>query len=723
MVATQSNSGVESQNVDDLSVDSNVIDPKADRLGYAPFARHLADSICKMAFARGFVIAVYGPWNSGKSTLLNFIVHYLKQKPESEQPIIVPFNPWLVSGNEDITRRFFEQTQSVLNEQKFVPKGLKERLAGLANIVSQIPLPYAQAGSAVATLFDDKQKDASDLKEEVEKSMLQTHPRIVVAIDDIDRLDPEEIRNLFRVIKAFPNFNDIVYLLFCDQEIVSKALAETPDESGEEYLDKLIQITFKLPIPAQASLRRLLFEQLDTVLADTPKQLFAQTHWEKVYFEGIDHFITKLSDSVRLTNNLRVTYPAVKGEVNSVDFIAVESLRVFCPMIYDIVRLNPKAFAGNPDNEGFLGFTVENLKALHNSWMDQVQAQDREPVKRLLLRLFPKLEGVWGNTHYGAQQELTWRRQLRICSLEIFPNYFRLALPEDDLPNSEIKVILALARNALAFGENLVELSNQKRPDGTTEVRKFLERLEDYTEKEIPLDCIPSIVQAFFDVGDQLLRPEDEACGMFDFGNDVRIGRIIWQLLRKLEEPARFEVLKEAMSNSNARSIIVREVGIFGQQQGKYGADEPSLEEEWLISAKHLKELEELALKRVQDAAQENSLLQTPGLPQILYYWRQWTSEEEVKQWVQQVSSDDEGLLKLLEKFLGKTFSQSASDQLETSQYRFDLKWLELYLDPLSVIDRLRSLDDQIVLTQEQKTAISQFIQEFEERLNQSDSQ
>ena len=52
MVATQSNSGVESPNVDDLSVDSNVIDPKADRLGYAPFARHLADSICKMAFAR-----------------------------------------------------------------------------------------------------------------------------------------------------------------------------------------------------------------------------------------------------------------------------------------------------------------------------------------------------------------------------------------------------------------------------------------------------------------------------------------------------------------------------------------------------------------------------------------------------------------------------------------------------------------------------------------------
>jgi predicted KAP-like P-loop ATPase len=50
------------------------------------------------------------------------------------------------------------------------------------------------------------------------------------------------------------------------------------------------------------------------------------------------------------------------------------------------------------------------------------------------------------------------------------------------------------------------------------------------TPKKIPLDYIPSIVQALFDVGDQLLPPEDKPCGMFDFGNDVKIGRIVWQL-------------------------------------------------------------------------------------------------------------------------------------------------------------------------------------------------
>ena len=108
MAETETKSREESDNFNELSVDSTLTDPKADRLGYAPFARYLADSICNMDFTGGFIIGVYGSWNSGKSTLLNFIVHYLKQKPENEQPLIVPFNPWSFSGSEDIPRRFFD---------------------------------------------------------------------------------------------------------------------------------------------------------------------------------------------------------------------------------------------------------------------------------------------------------------------------------------------------------------------------------------------------------------------------------------------------------------------------------------------------------------------------------------------------------------------------------------------------------------------------------------
>jgi predicted KAP-like P-loop ATPase len=203
---------------------------------------------------------------------------------------------------------------------------------------------------------------------------------------------------------------------------------------------------------------------------------------------------------------------------------------------------------------------------------------------------------------------------------------------------------------------------------------------------------------------------------MFDFSNDIRIGRIISQLLRRLDEQARFEMLKQAMSNGNALSIIVREVVTLGQEQGKYGADESIPEQEWLIGEQHLKEIEEIALKRLRDAAQQNSLLQVPKLPEQLHYWQSWAGEEEVKQWVEKIIENDEGLVNFLEKFLQKDISEYRSDETQETGYRLDPEWLEPYLEPSSIADRVRSLGETSELTEDRKTAIAQFILEYEMR-------
>jgi predicted KAP-like P-loop ATPase len=714
-------------NPHNLSADKPMVDPKDDRLGYSPFAKHLAESIYKMSPPEGLVVAIYGPWGSGKTTLLNFVVHYLQQKPRNEQPIIVYFNPWWFSGHEDLTRRFFDQLIATLRSRlKSAGQNLIKSIAKFSEFVSEIPLPsefvatmpYAAtapvAAKVAAKALAPKHKDVPELKAKIAETLKKRKERILVIIDDIDRLTAEEIRQLFRVIKAVADFPNIVYLLAFDKEVAIKALAETQGISGEDYLEKIVQVPFELPLPDKTLLRQLLFEKLDMILTDSPEELFDQIYWGNVYFEGIDHFINTPRDIIRLTNTLSVTYPSVKGEVNSVDFIAVETLRVFCPMVYDIIRKNSDMFAGYTDINSLHGPRVEDLKAFHDSWIKQVQEEDRESVRQFLTRIFPKVTG--GVVSYGPSFESAWRKQLRVCSPNIFPIYFRLAIPEGSISNAEIKTMLALASNAKTFSERLIELSNQKRRDGTTRVRAFLERLEDYTGKEVPLGCIPSIVQALFDVGDQLLNPEDERRGMFEFGNDIRIGRIIWQLLGRLEEQERFEVLKKAMLGGQAISTIVREVTVLGQQHGKYGEKRPDPEGERIVCTQHLKELEELALEKVRDAAQRNYLLKAPDLPTILRRWRDWAGEEGAKEWVREAIKDDEGLSYLLEKFLQESFSQSSSDSVGRKHYRLDPKWLEPFLDPSQILDRIKRLSQNSSLTERQKIAINQFIREYEMR-------
>lgn len=749
---------METDNLNILSADNPLIDPKDDRLGYASFAKNLAESLCLMTSSEGLVLAVYGSWGSGKSTLLNFIIHNLEQKPNNEQPIIVRFNPWWFSGEEALTKQFFNQLQAVLsNKLNSGAKKLSQNIANFADTISEAPLPYAKSGKVVSKLLGQR-KDVYQLKQEIEKVLLKQQKRILIVVDDIDRLTAEEIRQLFRVIKAVANFPNVIYLLLFDKEVVIEALEEAQGIPGEDYLEKIVQVPFELPTLDKSSLQRLLFERLDAIITETSEELFDQTYWGNVFFKGIESFITKPRDIVRLANTLSVTYPAVQGEVNPVDFIAIESLRVFCPKLYDIIRNNPRVFAGNTDDNGINSDSVDEIKPFLEEWILQLKEGKKEPVKNLLKRIFPKLQAIWGDGYHqsilhGANWESSWRKQLRVCSLERFPIYFRLALPEGDFSNIEMQSILTLVSNVNIFEQKLLELAKEKRPDGTTRISIFLEKLRDYTEEKISLDKIPLILRAFYNVGDRLLCPEDKNSGIFSLDNYIKIRVIASSLLHRIEsKQQRFELLKEAIENGKAISIIVKEVAALGQQQGKYGSSKIEAEADWLVEANDLKKLEEIALEKVQEAAQQNTLMSAPNLLSILYFWDKRIIElcqplqiliarsdlqlvffelwffvilyrTQVKQWVKEVIETDEGLINFLEKFLQQTFHHSASNLVSTKSYRIDLEQLEPFLDSSSIIGRVKNLatTNQTQLTNKQTKAVEQFIREYEIRQQRND--
>lgn len=224
------------------------------------------------------------------------------------------------------------------------------------------------------------------------------------------------------------------------------------------------------------------------------------------------------------------------------------------------------------------------------------------------------------------------------------------------------------------------------------------------------------MIQALLDVGDQLLRPEDDRRGLFGFGNDIRIGRIIRQLLHRLDKSQRFTILREAITKGRALATIVHEVAVLGQEHGKYSERQPPPAKERIVSAQHLTELEQLALAKIQAAARDGSLLGSPSLPHILYRWRDWGKEEEVKQWVETAIREDRGLITFLEAFLQKGFSQSIDDTVGRITYRLDPQWMEPFLGPTQIVGRVRNLMTNMDLTENQRKAVEQFLGEYEIR-------
>jgi len=713
----------------EISTDQPLKSPENDRLGFAPFAKKIADIIKAMQVNDSIVFAVQGKWGSGKSTFLNFINFYLN---DSDSTIIVKFNPWWFGNKEDLLMKFFLIMQSTLGKtDKFekVVKHLIDFSKILMPILNSVSPMIGTIGNA---LFESANKILPDktlegLKSEISEALKEINYKIVVLIDDIDRLSGEEIRELFAIIKAIADFPNTIYILAFDKEIVARSLEKVQEGKGEEYLEKIIQVPIELPLINKISIRNMLIEELNTILIGTPEELFDKTYWGNVFWDGIDFFINNVRDIKRLTNAIRITYPSVKGEVNPIDFIAIETIRIFCPEVYYVIKNNPDKFCGHTfdfyDTSLASRDELELLKQFHQNWISNLNYSEEKTknVINLLKRLFPKFESALGNTRYSSDWESEWRKKCRICSKEIFPRFFLFSIPSDDLSKHEIENILNSANNMEIFVNYLKKLTTQIRSDGTTKLSVFLDRMEDYIP-EISQDNISVIIEVFFKIGDELIIPEDENKGLLNFGNDLRITRIIWQLLQRYNDKnSKFNVLKTAFENGQAISIMVKMIILLYELYQKTS----NSEEKRILDKEHLDVLQEITLEKIKNAATDNSLLYTPLFPLVLNNWKENGNTDELNNWINQIVNSDEKLPTFLANFLQKKHSWTFSDRVTKINWTLNLNWLKSFIDLDLVEEKCKKLLSNKTLfdklNERQKLAIELFLQETKKSNNGTD--
>lgn len=694
-----------------LSADRPSSKPQDDLFGHAPFAESLANSICRTPGNDGLVLALYGPWGSGKSTVLSYVRHFVEQRPEAEQPTIVTFNPWWFSGQENLARAFLGQMQAVLpaKNAKFKKLGdllgdFAEGVGGLIDLSGMTGGAGGKIGKLVGMITRRKPKDVPALKLEISKILRDAHIRILVIIDDIDRLTPEETRQLFTVIKALADFPNVVYLLAFDREIAAQAIEQQSGMPGERYLEKIIQVPFELPPVDRVALRAALFKRLDGILGDTPDGLFDQSYWTNVFHEGIDPLIQVPRDVVRFTNTLAVTYPAVRGEVNTVDFIALEALRVFLPKLYDVIRRNQDHFSGHSRDNRY-DSDQRAIHAFHDQWAQALPESMRSSARAMLERIFPKI----GRTGYGADWLAQWRKSRRVCHPDVFSTYFRMSVPPGTVRHSEILSLLSLAEAPPALGETLVQATKVIRPDGLSKARALLEVLMDYVEKDIPVEHIPVFIGVLLDIGDLLVIDSDERVA-FDFGNESRISRVAYHLLKRIDRAERHLMLMSAIAQG--RAIGVQRYLIAALSDELKREDESG--EVALVEASALEDLKACWIVGLKSKLSQDDLLGHPKLARILAAWSLWGDPAEVKAWSDVAIASDEGLLLFLPKFCSHTRVQTMGDWAVRLQPRLNPTGLERYIDTSTCAQRLLVLQLAGAVPESARESVEQFLKEFE---------
>lgn len=199
---------METPNIENYTSDKPIYSKDKDAFQRFEFSKRIADTIIDRKNQDSIVFGVFGVWGEGKSSVLNFINQELKI---SENILTITFNPWRYGDENNLIKNFLKKIAKLLGKEL---DSNKEKFASFiskyGSIGSVFGVDISEIGKNVATV------DLENLKNRVDEFLSESKKRLVIFIDDIDRLDKQEIYSLFRLVKLTADFKNTTYILSFD---------------------------------------------------------------------------------------------------------------------------------------------------------------------------------------------------------------------------------------------------------------------------------------------------------------------------------------------------------------------------------------------------------------------------------------------------------------------------------------------------------------------------
>jgi hypothetical protein len=271
------------RNLNEAKKDEDYLDVQAYEKGLYKFVRH-----CETPMT----IGLQGEWGSGKTSMMRGVERRLRTKTgrgesptkENQDESVLPFwfDTWQYGAVgaadtlgmlllRDLTNRLMRELEegSVLQYRHRIGRALRSAIPQAAGAAAAIASRSDLAGGAVSAVADTaigaSDSDVRSCFEELVKAALKgktgPDPRVVVFIDDLDRVPPKLAVQLLEVLKNFMDVESCVFVVACDYEVVREGvhgLMGIDDESDKQrrkekvdaFFHKLFQVQFLMPVGA-----------------------------------------------------------------------------------------------------------------------------------------------------------------------------------------------------------------------------------------------------------------------------------------------------------------------------------------------------------------------------------------------------------------------------------------------------------------------------------------
>ncbi|MFM0086728.1 P-loop NTPase fold protein [Paraburkholderia sediminicola] len=451
--AAQPESAIQDQYIADQPITGKA----EDRFNRAFFATRIAETIATRVDPSSIVLGIFGPWGDGKTSVLEMMQEALTPYPNA---IVVRFNPWHFQSEDLLLRGFFATLADAMGQSlpsmKEQAGELLKKYGGVLSLASvtiggMVQVTPGNAAKGVGEAMSNVGLD--ELRKRIERMLDEAKRRLVILIDDIDRLDREETHAIFKLVKLSASFRHTSYVLAFDDVVVSAALAErygaggSPD--GRAFLEKIIQVPLHLPPADENSLRQLALEGVQNALNQAGIEL-TQPQVDAFVRHFDDALLSRLETPRRaklFSNALMFALPILKGEVNPVDLMLVEGIRVMYPNLYIGIRENRALFlrGERDENRNARQGAVSRIDSLIERTTPDLTPDERETLKsRLLEPLFPRI----GSMGYGHEWDGIWGAEQKVSSNQYFKRYFTYSVPVGDVPDAHVAALCEAAPTA-----------------------------------------------------------------------------------------------------------------------------------------------------------------------------------------------------------------------------------------------------------------------------------
>lgn len=466
-----------------------------DLFDFMPVAERVAAAIIGRRGAECFVVGLEGEWGSGKSSLLQMLQRLLER---AALPV-VRFEPWMVGSRDTLIAELLASIdakvveiggETASNARNKISERLKRysgkvsALGRVAKIGKVLNLPLADILSSAFESTGDAMKDGlgdqplSTLKRETGDALAELGRRIVVLIDDIDRLEPKEAVEVLRLVQSAADFPHVTYVLCYDQERLHESVTHvTGLMNGAAYLEKFIQIVQPVPQPQPAALREKFLGGLREITGceQVDRRLAA------IVVDQVGYRLRTPRAVIRALDGLRLLWPALEGQVDLADLVWLQFVRARDVHLYRWIEGYVAEATDPPTDEELLNGVRERLAASLEALIGPDSASGM--TWHDLCSLLPLTAPSSGSPKDGLlvrpkrEEALRSYGEMRLSSPEHSRLYFGLLRPKDAMTDSELEEFIENCRSSALIVERMRELSATASRMGVSRLEVVLEQL------------------------------------------------------------------------------------------------------------------------------------------------------------------------------------------------------------------------------------------------------